>query len=110
MGLRLGRLTSLEVGKVKSEINEISASVDNLKGILSNEQKVYDIMVEETLSIIEKFGIPRRTSIEYDVSGVKKDKSPRKSAKPSTKKVKTKASRAISRPSLANKPPKLKKN
>jgi DNA gyrase subunit A len=66
--MTLGRLTGMERQKIIDELAEITATVADLEDILANEQRVYDIIIEEVEAIQEKFGDERRTQIE-NVSG-----------------------------------------
>jgi len=66
--MRLQRLTSLEVDKLKDELAELQVKIAELKGILADSQKVLDIVRTELNEIKEKYGEPRRTElcIDYD--------------------------------------------
>jgi len=64
----LGRLTGLETQKILDELAEIEAKIADLEDILSNHQRVLDIIISEVEEIQKKFGDERRTMIE-NVSG-----------------------------------------
>ena len=64
----LGRLTGLETQKILDELAEIEAKIADFEDILSNHQRVLDIIISEVEEIQKKFGDERRTMIE-NVSG-----------------------------------------
>ena len=61
MGLKLSRLTKLEIAKIQSEEAEIEASVVNLTHILAHDSKVYEIMISDSMKIIDRYHTPRRS-------------------------------------------------
>ncbi|OGP14897.1 MAG: DNA gyrase subunit A, partial [Deltaproteobacteria bacterium GWA2_50_8] len=61
--MRLQRLTALEREKILEEYEEIQTLIKKLKAILKDEQKVWDIIVEELQEIKDKYGDVRRTEI-----------------------------------------------
>ncbi len=61
--LRLQRLTAMERESIVNEEKSLSEEIEKLKGILSDERKIYQIMVEELNEIKEKYGDERRTEI-----------------------------------------------
>lgn len=66
--MRLGQLSGLERIKIEEELEALLAKIAEYKDILSNEQRVKDILKEELLAIKNKFGNCRRTEI-MEVSG-----------------------------------------
>lgn len=66
--MRLQRLTGLERQKIVDELLEIEKQIAWLKGVLSDVQKIYDIIVEELVEIKAKFSNPRRTQITGDAT------------------------------------------
>ena len=64
LDMRLARLSGLEREKVEKEYAEIQALIAHLTDVLGSEQMVLDILKEEISAIRDKFGDPRRTSIE----------------------------------------------
>lgn len=66
--MRLQRLTGLERQKIIDELIEIEKEIAWLKSVLSDVQKIYDIIVEELEEIKAKFSNPRRTQITGDAS------------------------------------------
>lgn len=65
LDMRLQRLTGLERKKIEDEYKETIKLIEQLKGILSNEEKRYMIIREELLEIKKKYGDKRRTEIIY---------------------------------------------
>ncbi len=63
LDLRLQRLTAMERESIVNEEKSLSEEIEKLKGILSDERKIYQIMVEELNEIKEKYGDERRTEI-----------------------------------------------
>ncbi len=64
--MRLQRLTSLEVEKLKEELEGLRATIADLKDILANEQRVLDIIKTDLLTIKGKYPSERRTEISVD--------------------------------------------
>ena len=63
LDMRLQRLTGLERDKIVDEYDEISKLILELTGILSEPQKVLDIIVEELEEVRGRYGDERRTEI-----------------------------------------------
>jgi len=63
LDMRLGRLTSLEVDKVKKEYQEILALIEELKKILADEAVLMDVISKELAEIKREFADERRTEI-----------------------------------------------
>ena len=63
--MRLRQLTGLEQDKLRSEYEEIKKLIEDLKDILSNEDRRMNIISEELNEIKEKYGDERRSVIEY---------------------------------------------
>ncbi|MDR3115571.1 MAG: DNA topoisomerase (ATP-hydrolyzing) subunit A [Treponema sp.] len=61
--MRLGRLTNLETQKVRQELTELSVYIAYLRSLLEDEQKLRELIQEETRSIAERYGDKRRTEI-----------------------------------------------
>ena len=62
--MRLRRLTGLERSKIEEELEELLKLIQELRSILSSEEKVLSIIKEELLEIKEKYGDKRRTDID----------------------------------------------
>ena len=63
--MRLRQLTGLEQDKLRSEYDAIMLLIDDLKDILSNEERRFDIIKEELVVVRDKYGDDRRSVIEY---------------------------------------------
>jgi len=66
--MRLQKLTSMEVDKVRQDLAETRELIVHLQAILASEELVLDIVKEELLEVREKFGDDRRTQIDFDES------------------------------------------
>ncbi len=64
--MRLQRLTSLEVEKLREELEELGRTIADLKDILANESRVLDIIRTDLNVIKEKYPSERKTEISYD--------------------------------------------
>lgn len=65
LDMRLQRLTGLERDKIRDEYKELMLKIADLKDILSNEERRYQIIKDEQLEIKDKYGDERKTAIEY---------------------------------------------
>jgi DNA gyrase subunit A len=63
LDMRLARLTGLEIEKLEEELTEVRATIADLKDILSNEPRRYQIIKDELREVAEKYGDERRTEI-----------------------------------------------
>ena len=61
--MRLQKLTGLEREKILKEHEEILKLIEELKDILDNESRRYEIMVDELTEVKEKYGNERKTEI-----------------------------------------------
>ncbi len=61
--MRLQRLTSLEQEKIKQEHSDLLKLIEELKSILSDSQKILDIIKKELNELKEKYNDARRTQI-----------------------------------------------
>ena len=66
LDMKLQRLTGLEREKIDIEFKEIEQLIKELKEILEDNNKVYDIMKKELLELKEKYDDKRRTKIEEE--------------------------------------------
>ncbi|TCT12235.1 DNA gyrase subunit A [Natranaerovirga pectinivora] len=69
--MRLRSLTGLEREKIENEYRELQELIKELKAILDDEKRLYQVIKEEILIIKEKYGDPRRTEITYDDSEIR---------------------------------------
>jgi DNA gyrase subunit A len=63
LDMRLGRLTALETDKIISECLSLEKEIGELKLILSNSERIKQIILSELDEMISKFGDERRTLI-----------------------------------------------
>lgn len=63
--MRLQRLVSLEIDKVKEEYAEVLAKIEYYRSVLASDQLQREIIKQELDEINEKFGDKRRTDISY---------------------------------------------
>ena len=66
LDMRLQRLTGLEREKIESEYQETVKNISELRGILANEEKIWNIIKEELLYLKNKYGEERRTTIRAE--------------------------------------------
>ncbi len=64
--MRLQRLTSMEVEKLREELIELDKTIADLKDILANEWRVKAIIKADMETIKEKYPSPRKTELSYD--------------------------------------------
>ncbi len=64
--MRLRTLTGLAREDLENEYKELMSTIDYLKGILADEKKLLEVIKEEIITIRDKYGDERRTSIGYD--------------------------------------------
>ena len=63
--MRLRQLTGLEQDKLRSEYEDLMKTIEDLKDILSDEDRRMQIIKDELLEIKEKYGDERRSEINY---------------------------------------------
>ncbi|GGG88241.1 DNA gyrase subunit A [Polaribacter pacificus] len=63
--MRLRQLTGLEQDKLRAEFDEIVKTIADLKDILENEDRRYQIITDELIVVRDKYGDERRSVIEY---------------------------------------------
>lgn len=61
--MRLAQLTGLEIEKIEAEIKSLNEKIADYKDILSNENRVLEIVKEEALKIRDRFNDERKTEI-----------------------------------------------
>ncbi|MDR3667432.1 MAG: DNA gyrase subunit A [Ignavibacteriaceae bacterium] len=66
LDMRLQRLTGLERKKIEDEYRDLIKLIENLKGILTSEERRYSIIKEELIAIRDKYGDARKTEIVYN--------------------------------------------
>ena len=68
--MRLQRLTSLEVEKLKDELESLLNTIADLKDILANESRVMEIIRNDLTEIKTKYPSPRKTEISVDYGNI----------------------------------------
>jgi len=63
--MRLRQLTGLEQDKLRAEYDDIMKLITDLKDILANEDRRYQIIHDELVAVRDKYGDDRRSVIEY---------------------------------------------
>ena len=63
LDMRLKTLSGLQREKIEEEYQQLMELIAHLRAILADENLVYDLIKEESLEVIEKFGDDRRTKI-----------------------------------------------
>lgn len=70
LDMRLQRLTGLERKKIDDEYIDVMETIDWLESVLTDEQKVLNIIKEDLLEMKKKFGDARRTILSHDTSSM----------------------------------------
>lgn len=64
LDMRLGRLTGLEIEKLQGEYSQLIKKIEDVKDILSRDERVYNVMYQELEELKKKYADERRTKIE----------------------------------------------
>ncbi|NLK20570.1 MAG: DNA gyrase subunit A [Epulopiscium sp.] len=64
--MRLRSLTGLEREKIEEEYRELQEIIKELRAILGDEKRLYGVIKEEILIVLQKYGDERRTKFEID--------------------------------------------
>ena len=67
LNMRLARLTGLEIEKLQAELDEVRATIKELKSILRSKKRRMAIVKAELDEVVEKYGDERRTEIAGEV-------------------------------------------
>jgi len=70
LDMRLQRLTSLEVEKLKEELVALEAQMADLRDILAKPERILAIIKNDLISLREKYPTPRKTELSYDESEI----------------------------------------
>ncbi len=68
--MKLSRLTSLEVHKLKDELEELEALIADLNDILARPERVLQIIYDNLEEIKTQFGTPRKTQISMEIGNI----------------------------------------
>ena len=66
LNMRLAKLTGLEIEKLEEELQEVQATITELRMLLESKPKRMSMMKEELVRVADKFGDDRRTEITSD--------------------------------------------
>ncbi len=61
LGLRLGRLTSMEEGRLKREHEELESKAAVLHGLMTDDTSMYNVMISELEELSDRHAVPRRS-------------------------------------------------
>lgn len=64
--LQLGQLTRLNKDKLNNELSDLKRSIAELNNLMSADSAVRELMKAEFREMKDKYGVPRRTTIEVD--------------------------------------------
>ncbi len=70
LGMQLQRLVGLEIDKLTEEYNRLTSEIEDYEMILADENRVLDIIREDTIELKEKYGEDRRTEITNDATDI----------------------------------------
>ena len=65
LDMRLQRLTALESDKIRQEHAELMELIGELRAILGDEDRVYGLVKDELVELIDTYGDERRTELQY---------------------------------------------
>ena len=68
--MRLQRLTSLEVEKLRAELDQLRATIADLKDILAHEWRVMEIIKNDLIAVKGKYPSERKTEISVDYGDI----------------------------------------
>ena len=68
--MRLQRLTSMEVDKLKEELRQLEATIADLEDILQKPERVVAIIRNDLLDIKNRYPTPRKTEISTDFADI----------------------------------------
>jgi DNA gyrase subunit A len=63
LDMRLVRLTALERAQLERRLDELEATIAELRSILESEERQLEVMLEELDEVVKKYGDERRTEI-----------------------------------------------
>ncbi|CAT04731.1 DNA gyrase subunit A [Mesomycoplasma conjunctivae] len=68
--MRLGRLTSLAIEKLMTEIEQIKAEINRIEEIIASDEKLVQLVIDQHLEIINNFADPRRSEINGEIGNI----------------------------------------
>jgi DNA gyrase subunit A len=70
LDMRLRALTAMERQRVLDELAEVRATIADLRDLLSSDERILGVVIEEIEEVCEKFGDDRRTELTGPVEGI----------------------------------------
>ena len=70
LDMRLRALTAMERQRVIDELTELRAKIANLRDLLARDERILEVVIEETEAVEERFGDDRRTELTEAVVGI----------------------------------------
>lgn len=70
VNFQLGQLAGLEIEKIVNELEELENRIADYTDILQHEERVFNIIKEESAEIVDKFGDDRKTEISAVIGSV----------------------------------------
>jgi topoisomerase-4 subunit A len=70
VSMRLYRLTHTDIVELQQEAANLEAQIEFLHGVLSDENKLFEVIIDELKELQNEFKTPRRTQIEEEVQEV----------------------------------------
>lgn len=70
VNFQLGQLAGLEIEKIVNELEELENKIADYTDILQHEERVFNIIKEESAEIVDKFGDDRKTEISAVIGSV----------------------------------------
>lgn len=70
LDMRLQRLTGLEVEKINAELNDLDKQIEYFNLILSSDEEVVNIIVDEMTQIKNQYSTPRKSELTYDYGDI----------------------------------------
>ncbi|MGN0819596.1 MAG: DNA gyrase subunit A [Christensenellaceae bacterium] len=68
--MRLQRLTSLEVEKLREELVELDNKIADLQDILAKPERIRDIIRQDLNDLKDRYNTPRKTELSFDPSSI----------------------------------------
>ncbi|AJR12004.1 DNA gyrase subunit A [Mesomycoplasma dispar] len=66
--MRLGRLTSLAIEKLITEVDELKIEISEIKSIIESPKKLIELIINQHKSVAEQFGDQRRSVIVPEIN------------------------------------------
>lgn len=70
LGLTLRRITSLEGEKLEAEHKALQENINSLENLLIDDERIFEVMINESLALKEKYAVPRKSQIVEQAVGL----------------------------------------